>query len=110
MIRLGVALGGKRDTFQGLSGIGDLMVTCFSQHSRNRAVGDRLGRGERLADIVASLSMVAVGVPTSYSAHECARRLGIETPIIDQMRALLDGQLTAREVASNLLTRDPKAE
>lgn len=110
LIRLGVLLGGQRDTFQGLSGIGDLMVTCFSQHSRNHAVGERLGRGERLADIVASMNMVAEGVPTTYSAYECARRLGVETPIIDQMKALLDGQLSAREVATNLITREPKAE
>jgi glycerol-3-phosphate dehydrogenase (NAD(P)+) len=110
LIRLGVSLGGQRDTFQGLSGIGDLMVTCFSRHSRNHAVGERLGRGERLADIVSSMNMVAEGVPTTYSAYECARRLGVETPIIDQMRALLDGQLSAREVATNLITREPKAE
>ncbi|MEI9897403.1 MAG: NAD(P)H-dependent glycerol-3-phosphate dehydrogenase [Chthoniobacter sp.] len=110
LIRLGVALGGKRETFQGLSGIGDLMVTCFSRHSRNRAVGERLGQGERLADIIASMNMVAEGVPTTYSAHECARRLGIETPIIEQMRALLDGTLTPREVAVNLITRETKAE
>jgi glycerol-3-phosphate dehydrogenase (NAD(P)+) len=110
LIRLGVALGGQRDTFQGLSGIGDLMVTCFSQHSRNHAVGERLGRGERLADIVSSMNMVAEGVPTTYSAYECARRLGVETPILDQMKALLDGELSAREVATNLITREPKAE
>jgi glycerol-3-phosphate dehydrogenase (NAD(P)+) len=110
LIRLGVALGGQRDTFQGLSGIGDLMVTCFSRHSRNHAVGERLGRGERLADVVSSMNMVAEGVPTTYSAYECARRLGVETPIIDQMKALLDGQLKAREVATNLITREPKAE
>ena len=110
LIRLGVALGGKRETFQGLSGIGDLMVTCFSRHSRNRAVGERLGKGERLADIIASMNMVAEGVPTTYSAHECARRLGIDTPIIDQMKALLDGTLAPREVAINLITREHKAE
>ena len=110
LIRLGVALGGQPATFQGLSGIGDLMVTCFSRHSRNHAVGLRIGRGERLADIIASMNMVAEGVPTTYSAYECARRLGIETPIIDQMRSLLDGAQTAREVASNLITRETKAE
>ncbi len=110
LIRLGVALGGQPATFQGLSGIGDLMVTCFSRHSRNHAVGLRLGRGERLADIIASMNMVAEGVPTTYSAYECAQRLGIETPIIDQMRALLDGALTAREVASNLIARETKPE
>ncbi|HEV7867793.1 MAG TPA: NAD(P)H-dependent glycerol-3-phosphate dehydrogenase [Chthoniobacteraceae bacterium] len=110
MVRLGVALGGQRETFQGLSGIGDLVVTCFSHHSRNRAVGERLGRGETLSAIVSSMNMVAEGVPTTYSAHECARRLGIETPIIDQTRALLDGTLSAAEVAANLINREPKRE
>jgi glycerol-3-phosphate dehydrogenase (NAD(P)+) len=110
LIRLGVALGGKRETFQGLSGIGDLMVTCFSRHSRNRAVGERVGKGERLADIISSMSMVAEGVPTTYSADECARRFQVETPIIEQMRMLLDGERTPREVALNLITREPKAE
>lgn len=110
LIRLGTALGGRRETFQGLSGIGDLIVTCFSRHSRNRAVGDRLGRSETLSAIVASMNMVAEGVPTTYSAHECARRLGIVTPIIDAMKALLDGAHTAQETLANLLGRDPRQE
>ena len=108
--RLGVALGGKRETFMGLSGAGDLMVTCFSRHSRNRAVGERLGRGERLADIIASMRMVAEGVPTTYSAHECARRLGVETPIIDQVKAILDGSASPADAMSRLLGREPKPE
>ncbi len=110
LIRLGTALGGRQETFHGLSGLGDLMVTCFSRHSRNRAVGERLGRGETLGAIIASMSMVAEGVPTTYSASECARRLGIETPIIDQMRALLDGTTSPRDALIALLTRDPKPE
>jgi glycerol-3-phosphate dehydrogenase (NAD(P)+) len=110
LVRLGVALGGRRETFQGLSGIGDLMVTCFSQHSRNRLVGERLGRGESLGSIIASMSMVAEGVPTTYSAHECAQRHGIEVPIIHEVRALLDGTITAPEVLENLLRREPRAE
>ena len=110
LVRLGTALGGRRETFQGLSGIGDLMVTCFSRHSRNRAVGERLGRGETLAAIVSSMNMVAEGVPTTYSAHECARRLGIVTPIIDEMKALLDGVHSPRETLANLLGRDPRQE
>ena len=110
LARLGTALGGKRDTFMGLSGIGDLMVTCFSQHSRNRAVGERLGRGERLADIVASMQMVAEGVPTAYSAFECARKFGVETPIIDQVKATLDGTIAPAEAMARLLGRDPKPE
>jgi glycerol-3-phosphate dehydrogenase (NAD(P)+) len=110
MIRLGTALGGRRDTFAGFSGVGDLMVTCFSQHSRNRRVGERLGKGERLADIVASMQMVAEGVPTTYSAHECARKFGVDTPIIDEMRALLDGAHTAKDVMTNLMSREPRPE
>ncbi|MCE9609502.1 MAG: NAD(P)-dependent glycerol-3-phosphate dehydrogenase [Chthoniobacter sp.] len=108
--RLGTALGGRRETFQGLSGIGDLMVTCFSKHSRNRAVGERLGRGERLADIVASMNMVAEGVPTTYSAHEVAQRHGIDTPIITQIRALLDGTLSPRAAMANLMGREAGVE
>ncbi len=108
--RLGSALGGKRETFQGLSGIGDLMVTCFSKHSRNRAVGERLGRGERLADIVASMNMVAEGIPTTYSANEAAERAGIDAPIITQMRALLDGTLSPRDAMANLMGREAGAE
>ncbi len=108
--RLGTALGGKRDTFMGLSGVGDLMVTCFSRHSRNRAVGERLGKGERLADIVASMQMVAEGVPTTYSAFECARKFGVETPIIDQVKAILDGAVAPAAAMARLLGRDPKPE
>jgi glycerol-3-phosphate dehydrogenase (NAD(P)+) len=110
LVRLGTALGGRRETFQGLSGIGDLMVTCFSRHSRNRAVGERLGKGETLSSIVSSMNMVAEGVPTTYSAFECARRLGIVTPIIDEMKSLLDGTHSPRETLSNLLRRDLRDE
>ncbi|MEO6751351.1 MAG: NAD(P)H-dependent glycerol-3-phosphate dehydrogenase, partial [Chthoniobacteraceae bacterium] len=108
--RLGTALGGKRETFMGLSGVGDLMVTCFSRHSRNRSVGERLGKGERLADIVASMQMVAEGVPTTYSAFECARKLGVETPIIDQVKAILDGTVAPADAMARLLGRNPKPE
>ncbi len=107
---VGCALGGRRETFQGLSGIGDLMVTCFSRHSRNRLVGERLGRGETLAEITASMTMVAEGVPTTYSATECARKNGIETPIIDQIHALLDGRISPRKAMENLMSRELKAE
>ena len=110
LVRLGCALGGKRDTFMGLSGIGDLMVTCFSQHSRNRAVGERLGRGEALGYIVSSMRMVAEGIPTTASAYECARRLQVDTPIIDQIKLLLDGRLSPAEAMAALLARDPRRE
>lgn len=110
LMRLGTALGGRRETFQGLSGIGDLMVTCFSRHSRNRSVGERLGRGESLDDIRASMKMVAEGVPTTRSAHECARRLEISTPILDQMHALLFEGKAPREVMLELLGRKLRPE
>jgi len=110
LTRLGSALGGRPETFHGLSGLGDLMVTCFSKHSRNRAVGERLGRGERLADIVSSMNMVAEGVPTTYSAHEVAQRHGIDTPIITQIRALLDGTISPRAAMAKLMGREAGAE
>ena len=110
LIRLGVALGGRGETFHGLSGIGDLMVTCFSRHSRNRQVGERLGQGEALDTIVASMQMVAEGVPTTYSAFECARKYGIDTPVIDQIRALLDGTIAARAAMEKLMAREPRPE
>ncbi len=110
MTRLGVAMGGRAETFHGLSGMGDLMVTCFSRHSRNRAVGERLGRGERAEAIAASMQMVAEGVPTTLSAYECARRFGLETPIIDAVHSLLHQNKSPREVLAEILSREPKPE
>ena len=110
MTRLGTAMGARAETFYGLSGIGDLMVTCFSKHSRNRAVGERLAGGESAEEIAATMKMVAEGVPTTHSAWECARALGIQTPIIDQIRLLLEGKTTAQEALACLLSRDPRAE
>lgn len=110
MIRLGTRLGGRRETFQGLSGIGDLMVTCFSRHSRNRQVGERLGRGETLEGITGSMRMVAEGVPTARSAWECARRCGVESPIADQVYALLYEGRPPAAALRELLERDPRPE
>ena len=110
LIRLGVALGGRRETFQGLSGIGDLMVTCFSRHSRNRGVGDRLGNGESPEAISASMVMIAEGVPTALSAHECARKLDVSTPIIDEVHAALYKNKPARDAMMALLGREPREE
>lgn len=110
LVRLGTALGGKRETFQGLSGIGDLMVTCFSQHSRNRAFGEKLGRGETLAAIQAGTRKVAEGVPTTRSAWQCARNTGIVTPIIDEMHGILYDSQSPLEAMRRLLSRDPRPE
>ncbi len=110
LTRLGLALGGRRETFGGLSGVGDLIVTCFSQHSRNRSVGERLGRGESLEAIATSMQMVAEGVPTTLGAFEAARQHGIETPVIDAIHALLYGGRSPREILVDILSREPKAE
>jgi len=94
MMRLGMAMGGQQETFFGLSGIGDLMVTCFSRHSRNRGVGERLGRGESLDSIRHSTKMVAEGVPTALAAWEVAQHLGIEAPLTEQVHAIIyEGQV-----------------
>jgi glycerol-3-phosphate dehydrogenase (NAD(P)+) len=110
LTRLGSALGGNRDTFQGLSGLGDLMVTCFSRHSRNRNVGERLGHGESLQDIVGSLSMVAEGIPTTRSAKECAIRLSVDTPIINVVHSVLYEGVAPAEAMARLMARDLRAE
>jgi glycerol-3-phosphate dehydrogenase (NAD(P)+) len=110
MMRLGVALGGKRETFSGLSGIGDLMVTCFGSQSRNRQFGERLGRGETRAEIEASTRTVAEGIPAALSAWQQAHRLGVDTPVIDGIHAVLYQDLPPREVMMGLLGRSPKAE
>jgi glycerol-3-phosphate dehydrogenase (NAD(P)+) len=110
LLRLGTAMGGEARTFYGLSGAGDLIATCFSQHSRNRKVGERLGRGESLAQIAASMQMVAEGIPTAKSAFDCARKLNIETPIIDQVYAVVYAGKNPLQGLKELLQRDQKAE
>jgi glycerol-3-phosphate dehydrogenase (NAD(P)+) len=110
LIRLGVAMGGNRETFQGLSGIGDLMVTCFSRHSRNRSFGERVGRGELPEEVSASMHMIAEGVPTTRSSFECAQRLGVSTPIIEQVNEVLYRGRSPGEALRELLTRDLRPE
>jgi len=110
MIRLGVALGGKKETFQGLSGIGDLMVTCFSKHSRNRRVGERLGRGETLLQIRESMRAVAEGIPTTETAFNLARLNGVSTPVLDQVYAMFFSGQTPEKTIHNLMTRHLRSE
>jgi glycerol-3-phosphate dehydrogenase (NAD(P)+) len=110
MIRLGTAMGGNVRTFYGLSGIGDLIATCYSSHSRNRRVGEQLGHGQSLQEVTSSMQMVAEGIPTTKSAYECARKLKIETPIIDQIyAALYEGKPLTRAM-EELLGREQKPE
>jgi glycerol-3-phosphate dehydrogenase (NAD(P)+) len=110
LVRLGTALGGSARTFYGLSGAGDLMATAFSRHSRNRRVGEELGQGRRLDEIVAAMRTVAEGIPTSQSAFDCARRAGVETPIIDEIYAIIHQGKPPREGLRALLQRDLKSE
>jgi glycerol-3-phosphate dehydrogenase (NAD(P)+) len=108
--RLGVACGALAETFAGLSGLGDLAATCFSRLSRNRAAGERLGHGEKLPEILASTYTVAEGIPTTRSAFQLARRLGVQTPIIDEVHAMLYEDKPAAQALQDLITRELKAE
>ena len=110
MTRLGTALGGQKDTFSGLSGVGDLIVTCFSEHSRNHRVGLAIGTGKSLDEAVSSLGMVAEGVPNTLSIHDAARKAGVRTPIIDAVYAILYQGKPAAEAMRDLLDRDPRPE
>lgn len=108
--RLGVKLGAKEATFAGLSGIGDLIVTCLSQHSRNRHVGFELGRGRKLNDILNEMKMVAEGVRTAKSVHQLMLQTGIEMPISQQVYQVLFEDKDPRQSVMELMERDPVEE
>ena len=108
--RLATAEGGRRETLAGLAGLGDLVLTCTGDLSRNRRVGIELGRGRRLEDILSSLHMVAEGVRTTGAALALGARHGIELPITAQMRRVLDGTCSPREAVEALMIRKQKAE
>jgi|YelNatPaOPRAMG01_1025707.scaffolds.fasta_scaffold03653_7 glycerol-3-phosphate dehydrogenase (NAD(P)+) len=108
--RLGVACGARADTFAGLSGIGDLTVTCFSKLSRNRTLGERLGRGEKLDDILASMVAVAEGYPTAKSAWQLAQKKNVYTPIIAEVYRMLYEGKDVKRALTDLIDRESKAE
>jgi glycerol-3-phosphate dehydrogenase (NAD(P)+) len=108
--RLGVALGANPLTFAGLSGLGDIIATCASPLSRNRRVGEELGRGRRLADILAELRHVAEGVTTTAAAKDLAERQGVEMPIVTGMDLILQGAITPAEGTRLLMERQPRGE
>ncbi|MBA2609332.1 MAG: NAD(P)H-dependent glycerol-3-phosphate dehydrogenase [Actinobacteria bacterium] len=110
LTRLGIALGGEPITFMGLAGMGDLVATCSSRQSRNRHVGEELGKGRKLDDIIAEMRMVAEGVKTARSVVALAARVQVEMPIAEQVVAVLDGNVSAAEVIGNLMSRSAKAE
>jgi glycerol-3-phosphate dehydrogenase (NAD(P)+) len=108
--RLGAACGAQAETFAGLSGLGDLMLTCFSKQSRNRELGERLGRGETIQAIVASHPKLAEGYPTARSAHRLAREKKVPTPIIDEVHAMLYEGKAPKQAVRDLISRAFKAE
>jgi glycerol-3-phosphate dehydrogenase (NAD(P)+) len=110
MARLGVALGARGETFFGLSGIGDLIVTAFSRHSRNRGFGERLGKGESVEGILSSTQMVAEGVKTAKSAVQLAQRQGVEVPIAREVFAIIYEGKPPKQAVRDLMTREAKPE
>ncbi len=111
LARLGVKLGGKRQTFSGLGGIGDLIVTCMSRHSRNRYVGEELGKGRKLAEIIESMNMVvAEGVRTCEGAKLLAEKAGVETPLVNGVYEVLFRDRPPAEIIYELMTRKAKSE
>jgi glycerol-3-phosphate dehydrogenase (NAD(P)+) len=108
--RLGVALGAEAETFRGLAGMGDLVLTCTGGLSRNRTLGQRLGRGESLEEILGSMREVVEGVRTSPAATRLAETHGVEMPITDAMSRLLKGETDAPTALRELMTRELKVE
>ncbi|MHC1712144.1 MAG: NAD(P)H-dependent glycerol-3-phosphate dehydrogenase [Solidesulfovibrio sp.] len=110
MGRLGTAMGGDRQTFMGLSGMGDLVLTCTGDLSRNRQVGLRLAKGQKLLDILAEMKMVAEGVKTTEAVHTLHEKLGVEMPITEQVYAILYKDKDPAQAVYDLMTRALKAE
>ncbi len=110
MTRLGVALGAEPLTFSGLSGLGDLVLTCTGDLSRNRTVGVRLGKGESLDAILSDMKMVAEGVKTTKAAYGLSRKLGIDMPITESIHKILFEGMVPRDAVAELMTRELKEE
>lgn len=110
MVRMGVAMGGRPESFMGLGGVGDLMATCYSEHSRNHRVGRQIGEGQALQDIMSGTRMVAEGVPNTASLYKAARARKVRTPLLDEIHAMLYEAKPAREAMRCLLSRDPRPE
>jgi len=110
MTRLGIAMGAQAATFAGLAGMGDLVLTCTGDLSRNRSVGIQIGQGRTLAEILGEMRMVAEGVKTTESAYNLSQKMGVEMPIIEMMYRLLYQGKPAREAVLELMTRNLKAE
>jgi glycerol-3-phosphate dehydrogenase (NAD(P)+) len=105
MVKLGIPMGGRQTTFYGLAGMGDLIVTCLSKHSRNRLLGEKIGRGQSIESALKEITMVAEGFPTSKSAYELTRKYRCDCPIIAEIYHVLYEGKNARESLHDLLTR-----
>ncbi|MDR3260016.1 MAG: NAD(P)H-dependent glycerol-3-phosphate dehydrogenase [Fusobacteriaceae bacterium] len=110
MGRYGKELGAKDITFSGLSGIGDLVVTCTSKHSRNRHVGELLGKGEKIDKILSDMVMVAEGVPTIKAIHESAKKLGVSMPLIEGIYSVIYKNADVKSIVTGLMRRATKEE
>ncbi len=110
MARLGVALGGEASTFWGLTGMGDLIVTCTSMHSRNRRCGILIGEGMAPSDAVKQVGMVVEGMYTAEAAYQLCAKVGVEMPFTDRIYRVIQGELDARTAAVELMTRERKHE
>ncbi len=110
IVRLGVAMGADPITFAGLSGMGDLIVTCMSRHSRNRYVGEQIGKGRKLDDILKEMVMVAEGVKTTKSAYALSKKYQVEMPITEQVYQILFEGKDAKVALKELMLRGPKEE
>ena len=108
--RFGTELGAAPSTFYGLAGLGDMVTTCYSPYGRNRAVGERLGQGDRLDDVLAAMVNVAEGVPTTKSVYDLALERGIDMPITDELYQILFQGKSPRAAVSDLMVRIPKVE
>lgn len=108
--RLGVAMGARPETFAGLAGLGDLITTCVSPEGRNRTVGERIGKGQKLEDVLSKMDSVAEGVPTTRSVMQLARRYGVEMPITEAVHSVLFENKDVIHALTDLMTREPKPE
>jgi len=108
--RLGLSMGAKPETFAGLSGMGDLIVTCMSKHSRNRYVGEQIGKGNKLKDVLKKMTMVAEGVETTRSVVSLSKKMRVETPIADEVYKILFEDKDPVKATNDLMSRNMKIE
>ena len=110
IVRLGTAMGARRETFYGLSGLGDLTTTCISQYSRNRWLGEEIGKGKPLKDVLKETDMVVEGVATAKSAYELSKKYKVEMPITSEIYKVLYENKDPKRAVHDLMTRSPKME